>query len=811
MNTLSLNSQGDFVREIQGKLLELGFEPGPIDGLFGECTRRAVVCFQQSRKLEADGIVGPITANALGIKVDFQVLEIERANFRALLLTNPNYFGNKRVSKYQPVKQKKSDTSYEELKCVGYNPHVKQLYAVVHIKRDYGFLGGLCSTGSTEYIRFYIDWNNDGRWIDAGLTHIAVFDIPGDKPLEYSLTLDIDPVEKPCAIENLPKVRAILSWNDLPTAGDPDYLPVWGNMVEVRIQIDTLNGKTVALGDFLKLGKATFPDSILDNIDLNQPVSLADTKELSIGDLASAYKEKGVPAHRFTFSTVKKLSIKSVDAGIAHDELSELLSGYDMKVSEVVEALAATDGDTRYEELKCVGYDSRRRHLTGILNVKLPYGYSGSLCKKGSLEYVAFWEWDEIEAIWLYLGTAVVNTHDVKSMPSGGIQYAVSLSADFSHRRRPCTKGPSEARIRAILSWEEPPPPHNPNWVPKWGNREETRIHIKPGPIVTGEHIPYIETVGNMHVCDINQGTGLATGEGIIAHFDADRSPFAQTLTVTGYIDNPPAGVMEGAAIPLKYKISVRPYDPISPQPWQSLHNDFSVWVREEIGLNPPIHKKIKQKIDPADGCYTYLEDPGGSHERHYVIPVLAKWHTSAPHTGLWEIRIMAKLPSDGVIYGGVLICAADGSTRSVVRVRLDNKEPEVAIGLTGYQRGSDPTVHPIGTSTSEKCGKFVIGDVLHGVYDVKDAHFGTLTLTVAPSGPAHGTTVNPPLRRFDIVPTSGEFGTWTLDTKNMEACGYIVRLWARDRAIVDSGYIGLRNTDDVGFCLEEPLAEESA
>jgi hypothetical protein len=245
----------------------------------------------------------------------------------------------------------------------------------------------------------------------------------------------------------------------------------------------------------------------------------------------------------------------------------------------------------------------------------------------------------------------------------------------------------------------------------------------------------------------------------------------------------------------------------VTDQPWQPLSNDFKVWVREEVGLNPPVHKKVTQKIDPVDGYYTYLEDPSGTHERHYSIPVLAQWHTGSSHTGLWEIRIKAKTPAGDDILGGVLECEADGTKRSVVKLQLDNKAPIVGIILRGYQRGSDPTVHPIGTGTTpEKCGKFQKGDVLHGKYSVSDEHFGALTLAVYPDDPAHGATVNPPVRRFDIVPTGGESGSWTLGTdgtNGMDPCGYIVRLWARDRTIVDSGYIGFRNTDDVGFCLE--------
>ena len=135
--------------------------------------------------------------------------------------------------------------------------------------------------------------------------------------------------------------------------------------------------------------------------------------------------------------------------------------------------------------------------------------------------------------------------------------------------------------------------------------------------------------------------------------------------------------------------------------------------------------------------------------------------------------------------------------------MRLDNERPSANITI-GYQRGSDPTVHPIGAGTPEKCGKFLIGDVIHGTYSVTDEHFGKLKLTVHPSGPAHGATVNPQERQYDIVPTTGESGTWMLNTSGMDPCGYIVRLWVRDRTIVDSGYIGWRNIDDVGFCLEE-------
>ena len=50
---------------VQTRLHTLGFDPGPIDGIRGRRTMRAVKRFQESRGLAADGIVGPITFHAL--------------------------------------------------------------------------------------------------------------------------------------------------------------------------------------------------------------------------------------------------------------------------------------------------------------------------------------------------------------------------------------------------------------------------------------------------------------------------------------------------------------------------------------------------------------------------------------------------------------------------------------------------------------------------------------------------------------------------------------------------------------------------
>ena len=57
--------QRDSVRTLQSTLRELGWQPGPVDGLFGPQTEAAVIRFQSAAGLVPDGVVGPQTARAM--------------------------------------------------------------------------------------------------------------------------------------------------------------------------------------------------------------------------------------------------------------------------------------------------------------------------------------------------------------------------------------------------------------------------------------------------------------------------------------------------------------------------------------------------------------------------------------------------------------------------------------------------------------------------------------------------------------------------------------------------------------------------
>ena len=59
--TLDRGDRGAAVSVLQGRLQDLGYSPGPVDGIFGPRTEAAVKAFQRDRGIAVDGIAGPQT------------------------------------------------------------------------------------------------------------------------------------------------------------------------------------------------------------------------------------------------------------------------------------------------------------------------------------------------------------------------------------------------------------------------------------------------------------------------------------------------------------------------------------------------------------------------------------------------------------------------------------------------------------------------------------------------------------------------------------------------------------------------------
>lgn len=66
-NLLQLGSSGEIVALLQQTLLDLGYDVGTVDGLYGPATEAAVIHYQSAAGLLVDGIAGGQTLDSLGL------------------------------------------------------------------------------------------------------------------------------------------------------------------------------------------------------------------------------------------------------------------------------------------------------------------------------------------------------------------------------------------------------------------------------------------------------------------------------------------------------------------------------------------------------------------------------------------------------------------------------------------------------------------------------------------------------------------------------------------------------------------------
>jgi hypothetical protein len=697
-------------------------------------------------------------------------VQAERRQFRELILANPNYFGTAPGLDLPAVLPLANQTAYEQLTCVGLQPGLDQLEAVVQLKLHSGYAGTLCAGGSTEYVRFYLSDDGGTTWTDVGLTSFAVYDTPGPRPLDYAVDLHVPIHHRLCFLRNQPQVRAILSWQQPPPASTPGFTPVWGNVVEVTVAPSA--GWLFPIAELLEAAKLTLPADIAHVIDPDAMTATAVPADVPLAELHREYEGKVEP-HRYLFPQISRqladpgpaAPAQMAQAALPVAQFAEL--GIDL--GAILAALAELGDETAYERLDCIGYDPGRDALVGVLTIERPTGYSGGPCSAGSREFVAFWiDWG---SGWEYAGTASAQVHDYP-VPAGGLKFAVYQPIASSAHRKNCAVGPVQPAVRAILSWQSAPPPGNPGYVPRWGNRVEGRIQLSPG--VIQEFQPVVETISGVPVCRIDPLTGLTTGA---------YQPFGAVLTVAGFIPGAPFRPLPG----LSYRVRVRPAGSVT---WQPLANTFNVTCTSF----PGVQTQVAQSPDSA-GFYPYLEDDNPANWRRVVGDVLAVWVTAQPMTGLWEILVESR-DAAGTIYPAQVISCGQGQVAGpVLTVCLDEVAPETALAITGFVR--DGVTYP-----ADACMKFNQGDLLFGTYSGTDQHFGYLTLTLDPPTPL-GVQPSPALV-VPIQPATGASGTWQLDTTNLDPCGYVVRLDARDTTIVSGGSGGWAGVERaVGFSIQ--------
>ena len=133
------------------------------------------------------------------------------------------------------------DEAYEQLGCAGLNTVTDELVATIDVKQPAGYSGGLCTSGSQEYVAFWADWGGGFQYV--GTTSVNVHDIasiPADG-LQYSAYLSFPQALtqcQPCTDGPLIiTIRAVLSWNTPPSNTDPFAVPVWGGHLEAIVLI----------------------------------------------------------------------------------------------------------------------------------------------------------------------------------------------------------------------------------------------------------------------------------------------------------------------------------------------------------------------------------------------------------------------------------------------------------------------------------------------------------------------------------------------------------------------------------------------
>jgi len=741
----------------------------------------------------------------------------ERTNFKKLLLSNPNFFGTfPNLGKV--VKALSGDTSFEQLTCVGLYPGDifgnGRLEGVINIKQHSGYGTNACGAGTTEYVRFFVQ---DGAgWHDLGLGSVQVYDLAGPLPLSYAVSVDFNEARKFCTTENILNVRAILSWNLEPTAGDPNFVPVWGNVLNARVQVQ--KQLLIKLEHLLEHPGVEGVPAVLAGVDLQQTVQAEEPKELAIADLKTLYANTKVPPHRFGFAEAIKsqaslrraidqasLAVKGTPAQPKKAEVAPgLLAG--INLADIIKQIDLLSGDTTYEQLTCAGYNPQTRTLEGVIQVKQSNGFSGGLCTAGSTEYVSFFAF--VSGAWQALGTATVKVYDLAAVtPGNPLSYAVFRISNVTEM--PC-QSLTGVPLRAILSWQTAPT--GPDFIPVWGNVVNTHIQPQILEVDPGTELMRLMRIGRVSIIGIGNATGLANPTNVAGDCtNPHDSPFGGSPTVTGdfiprvNVFNPVNGSVVPGGRPIIYQAWIVP--PAGPA--FQLTNSFGIQLYPPLGPVGGVFHTQTATAAPApviggaagDVYYTYMEsdlqaveprtlavfNAGGLPEGNYTIQIRGFKFNGANYVAITPQSKMIH------VYNGFphIELTAGGGTISVQR-------PQVSITL-------DPPY--------KDCGDVVVGNTISGHFTVTDLFFSVASIRMLPITINNiPQPVNPVVLgtggssiSYNGTNTNGVSGTFTLNTTGLSPCGYTILLQAWDRALISDSCSGHYNEMGVGFCLRAP------
>ena len=691
--------------------------------------------------------------------------------FRSQSLMNSNLI--------QPIffPKVKGITHWEELECVGYNPDTSQIEAIVHVKRSSGYSGNLCSLGSPEFIRFFIDYKDGKGFQDLGLSSFRAHDISEapagpQHPIAYMAIkeLDVSGKKKFCNNEVIVTIRAILSWNQIPST-NPNQVPNYGNMLDAEAVLKPFN--------------FVFPGGPIV-IQPNNPI-LANFSEfnkiqnVTEFDAASFIKinlEKKVsPGRAMTqlLTIANESNNKSLSAQLEKLNLEEL----GINIDDFTLELGSKDFNVGYEEIVSVGMNTAQDTLGAVIDIKRPVGYGGNLCKKGSLEYVSFFaDFNNNGVFEKYLGTTFVRVHDISTIPAEGLKYAVFLKTDLSKYLKKCAD-PQIIRIRALLSWSTPPNPSNPEQQVAWGNRMDRLVQLRPK---TTNQTSLIYSVGNVSLDDISPVTNLAYPGNASR---GNNRPWGGAITLKGGIDN------SGLPGTTKYRVE-----------YSQNGVDFSPVTLKQgittINFSNPLNPYTYHLLEDPNGWFPYLANHNPANLTVIQNQVLATW-PSHLNEGKYYLRVSyTKL--------NPIVNPTSIEHSAMVAIKLDNRRFRVD---NTPNNTLDINFDIDMTIDGGVCKTYEQGHQMTGKAKVRDQYFGGYDLNIQPNSQIINSTGlinydagavldNANINEFG--PTSDDFN---VDTSKLNKCGYTLRLRGYERTIINNSHLFPHGDKYIGFAIK--------
>jgi len=681
-----------------------------------------------------------------------------------------------------PVIGRRGITAWEQLTCVGFNPERSLLEATITLKQSNGYSGGPCTPGSTEYVRFFVDWEDGGGWQEVGLASVQVFDVSDDPdgpqhPLEYmvSLTLNAEDKRRVCRVAVTPKVRAILSWSSLPPT-DATQLPLFGNRVDTRILLKPLT--RLSIFDVIETGvlKAGTAD-LLEAVDVSSFITFK-PKALTAEALTAEYVQKAVSPKRIAHTVFKpllspaQLTINANDFGKI--SILDVAKNFNVDVFKLFDELEKEQANVDFEQLTCVGLDPDRDALGGIVRLKQSAGYSGSLCRAGSQEHVAFWaDWDNDGTFEEYLGTASVTVHDVDLPDGDPLDFAVRLQTDAFLRHLQSCKTPNVVRIRAVLSWDTPPSTTDPDDLQTWGNRIDVLVLLRAGSVVSGMVDHRIYYVGSVPIQQISTTTHLAYPSAIGSAGPGNNRPWGGYITIAGRLLNAPT--------PAYYKLTYKRHGTSdTPQPISTAET-FTI-------DNPgggPLNPSLNVDRTAVNGWFPYMND---------INNLLARWRTGpALADGKYDITFSWTAADPATNPVGIEL-----QTITIETCNLAFEKNPFALPTLDFSKTFDHVIEePTGGCRTYRRSA---SEIITGHARAVHPYFGSYDLRIEPTSMSGATVPVPRSGAYPTFPTGIADRTWTINSNTLPPCGYTVTLIAWDRTIVNDNNATHWDAKAVGF-----------